>query len=72
MTKKKVTRFLWDFGLVHENELLSRMTNSHRWTSGCEEITRDMTNIAEQFDFEFYDLVWWQDCNNKPDMKKNS
>ena len=36
--------------------------------SGYEEVTGNTPDISEWLDFEFYDLVWWVDRPNKPDV----
>ena len=59
MRKKRVPKRLWDFGLIYESKLLSRMARGRNKRSGYEEVTGD---------FEFYDLVWWIDWPNKPDI----
>jgi len=68
MQKKKVPKRLWDFGLVYEGEILSRMSRGKTGRSGYEEITGDTPDISEWLDFEFYDLVWWLDRPNKPNV----
>jgi hypothetical protein len=61
MTKKKVPKRLWDFGLIYESELLSRMTRGTDCQTGCEKVTGQTPDISKWMDFEFYDLVWWLD-----------
>ena len=39
MMKKKVPKRLWDFGLVYESELLSRMSRGSDQRTGYEEVT---------------------------------
>jgi hypothetical protein len=68
MTKKKVPKRLWDFGLVYESELLSRMARGNDRRTGYEEITGQTPDISEWLDFEFYDLVWWLDRSTKPNF----
>ena len=67
MHKKKVPKRLWDFGLVYESELLSRMARGRDRRTGYEEVTGDTADISEWLDFEMYDLVYWIDRPNKPD-----
>ena len=55
MTKKKVPKRLWDFGLVYESELLSRMARGSDRRTGYEEVTGQTPDISEWLDFEFYD-----------------
>ena len=66
MTKKDVPRRLWDFGLVYESEILSRMSRGPNKRTGYEEVTGNTPEIGEWLDFEFYDLVWWLDRATKP------
>ena len=68
MTKKNVPKRLWDFGLVYESELLSRMARGLDRRTGYEEITGQTPDISEWLDFEFYDLVWWLDRSTKPNF----
>jgi hypothetical protein len=68
MQKKKVPTRLWDYGLVYESELLSRMARGKDGRTGYEEVTGNTADISEWLDFEFYDLVWWWDRPKKPDV----
>jgi len=68
MRKKKVPKRLWDYGLVYESELLSRMARGRDRRSGYEEVTGNTPDISEWLDFEFYDQVWWLDRPRKPDV----
>ena len=36
--------------------------------SGYKEMTGNTLDISEWLDFEFYDLVWWIDRPNKPNV----
>jgi len=72
MRKKKVPKCLWDFGLVYEAELLSRMSRGHSKQSGHEEVTGNTPDISEWLDFGFCDLVWWLDRPNEPDVADNA
>ena len=72
MNKKKVPKRLWDFGLVYESELLSRMARGSSKRTGYEEVTGQTPDISEWLDFEFYDLVWWLDRPSKPDFSENT
>ena len=67
MHKEKVSKRLWDFGLVYESELLSRMSRGRYRRTGYEEVTGDTADISEWLDFEIYDLVYCIDIPNKPD-----
>jgi hypothetical protein len=59
MQKKKVLSRLWDYGLVYEGELLSRMAHGKDGRSAYEMVNGNTSKISEWLDFEFYDLVWW-------------
>jgi hypothetical protein len=72
MTKRKVPKRLWDFGLVYESELLSRMARGSDRRTGYEEVTGQTPDISEWLDFEFYDLVWWLDRPTKPNFTENT
>jgi hypothetical protein len=61
MQKKNVYSWLWDYGLVYEGELLTRMSRGDDGRSGYEQVTGETPDISEWLDFEFYDLVWWWD-----------
>ena len=61
MTKKNVPKRLWDFGLIYEAEMLSRMALRDDRRTGYELVTGQTADISEWLDFEFYDLVWWLD-----------
>ena len=67
MHKKKVPKRLWDFGLVYESELLSRMARGRDRRTGYEEVTGDTADISKCIDSEMYDLVYWIDRLNKTD-----
>jgi hypothetical protein len=64
MTQKSVPKRLWDYGLVYEGEILSRISRGNDGRTGYEELTGNTPDIAEWLDFEFYDLVW---CYYKTD-----
>jgi hypothetical protein len=61
MTDKCVPKRLWDYGLVHQAEILSRISRGKSGRTGIEEITGETPEISEWLDFDFYDLVWWLD-----------
>jgi hypothetical protein len=68
MQKKNVYSWLWDYSLVYEGELLTRMSRGDDGRSGYEQVTGKTPDISEWLDFEFYDLVWWWDRPNKPNI----
>ena len=65
MTKKVIPKWLWDFGLVYEAQLLSIISRVNEKRTGYEEVTGQTTEIGEHLDFGFYNLVWWWDQPNK-------
>ena len=68
LAKKNVPKRLWDFGLVYEAEIMSRMASRSNNRKGYEEVMGQTPDISEWLDFEFYDLVWWLDRPTKPDV----
>ena len=68
MEKKNVPKNLWDYGLVYESELLTRMSRGPDGRTGYEEVTGQTPDISEWLDFEFYDLVWYLDIPVKPNV----
>jgi hypothetical protein len=62
MLTKKVPRRLWDYGLVHEAEIMSRIARGPDGRTGIEQITGDTPDISEWLDFDFYDLIWYWDA----------
>jgi hypothetical protein len=61
MQKKNVYSWLWDYSLVYEGELFTRMSHGNDSRSGYEQVTGETPDISEWLDFEFFDLVWWWD-----------
>jgi hypothetical protein len=61
MQKKNVYSRLWDYGLVYEGEMLTRMSRGDDSRSGYEQVTGETPDISKWLDFEFYDLLWWWD-----------
>ena len=57
MKKKVIPKRLWDFGIVYEAELLSKMSRGKRKQTGYEEVTGQTPDISDYLDFEFYDVV---------------
>ena len=65
MTKRKVPRRLWDFGLVWACEIGNMTVSSSRYANGrtpLEYITGETPDISEYLDFGFYDWVTY--CTN--------
>ena len=46
MTKKKVPKRLWDFGLVYESELLSQMARGDDHRTGYKVVTGQTLDIS--------------------------
>ena len=72
MIKKQVPKRLWDYGLIYESEVMSRMARGKDRQTGYEEVTGETPDISEWLDFEFYDLVWWLDRPNKPSVNDDT
>ncbi len=68
--KRRVPKRVWDFGIVWECEILSRMCRHNNQFTGIERLTGDTTDISEWLDFEFYDLCWYWDVPNDWDNPK--
>ena len=71
MVSKKVSKNLWDYVLVHQTGILSRITCGKTGRTGIEEVTREMPCILEYLDFEFYDSVWWLDKKHPSTIDRN-
>jgi hypothetical protein len=59
MAPNNVTSRLWDYALVYEAEILSRIVRGDNEVTGVERLTGDTVDISEWLDFKFYDLVWY-------------
>ena len=64
MAAKGVPSRLWDYGLVYESEILSRISRAPNERSGIEQLTGETPDISEWLDFSFYDLVWYHVASN--------
>lgn len=62
--KRIVPKRLWDYGMVWEAEILSRMCRSNSGYTCIKRITGDTADISEWLDFAFYDLCWYWDVPN--------
>ena len=71
MISKTLPRRLWDYGLVFELEIMSRMARGPEGRTGMEEITGDSPDISEWLDFDFYDLVWYWHAPHLPLTEDN-
>ena len=64
MVTKGVHRRLWDFGCIHQSEIMCRIASTRDGRTGIERITGDTPDISEWLDFDIYDLVWvWDNPN---------
>ena len=64
MTKRRVPKRLWDYGIVWVSEIMSLTANSTFALDGrtpIEQITGETPDISEYLDFSFYDWVWYRD-----------
>ena len=64
MTKRRVPKRLWDYGIVWVSEVMSLTANSTFALDGrtpMEQITGETPDISEYLDFSFYDWVWYRD-----------
>ena len=64
MAAKGVPSRLWDYGLVYESEILSRISRAPNEWSGIEQLTGETPDISEWLDISFYDLVWYHVASN--------
>ena len=64
MAAKGVPSRLWDYGLVYESEILSRISRAPNERSGIEQLTGETPDISEWLDFSFFDLVWYHVASN--------
>ena len=58
-TDLHVPKRLWDFGLVYEAGILSRVARGQDGRTGLERLSGDTPDILEWIDFSFFDLVWF-------------
>jgi hypothetical protein len=61
MTTKRVPKRLWDYGLVHQGELMSRMARGGTCRMGYEDVIGETPDISEWLDFDFFDRIWYHD-----------
>ena len=66
--RRRVPIKLWDYGLVWECEIYSRIANRGN-RPGLERLTGDTVDISDWIDFEFYDLVWFWDTRDVEDKR---
>ena len=56
MIKCRAPKRVWDFGMIYESDILSRISQGHDGKTGMERITGGTVDISEWTDFEFFDL----------------
>ena len=64
MSKRRVPKRLWDYGIVWVCETMSLTANSSFALAGrtpIEQVTGETPDISEYLDFEFYDWIWYKD-----------
>jgi hypothetical protein len=64
MVTKGIHRRLWDFGCIHQSEIMCCIASSRDGRTGIEWITGEIPDISEWLDFDMYDLVWFWDNPN--------
>ena len=72
MTKRRVPKRLWDYGIVWVCEIMSLTANSAFALEGrtpMEQVTGETPDISEYLDFSFYDWVWYKDNAGVGDNK---
>ena len=66
MVTKGVHGRLWDYGCIHQAEIMSRIASGRDGRTGIERITGETPDISEWLDFDVYDLVWiWDNPNGE-------
>ena len=71
MTKKNVPRRVWDYALVWNGEIMSRIARGPDGRTGFERVFGCTPDISEWLDFEFYDVVWYWE-NEHEDMTEDN
>ena len=66
MADLQVPKRLWDYGLVYEAGILSRVARGQDGRTGLERLAGNTPDISEWLDFAFFDVVWYHD-NSKGD-----
>ena len=61
MLRKKVPNGVWDYGFVHQAEVLSLITIGKTGRTGIKEVTGNNPDISECLDLYFYDQIFWLD-----------
>ena len=60
---RRVTKCVWDFGLVWEEGIYSHMAGKYGRTT-IEKLREDTIDISERKKFKFYNLCWYWDTQN--------
>lgn len=71
MIAKDAPKAVWDYGLIHQAEIMSRFSRGHDKRTGYEQVTGETPDISEWLDFNFYDRVWYWDVP-APEMNKDN
>jgi hypothetical protein len=64
MVKRKVSKRLWDYGMVWVCEVMLLTSNSSFYLDGrtpMEQLTGETPDISKYLDFGFYDWIWYKD-----------
>ena len=64
MIKRRDPKRVWDFGMVYESEIMSRISRGHDARTGMEIITEETVETSEWMESEFYDLCSYWDTPN--------
>ena len=64
MIKRGAPKRVWDFSMVYEYKILSRISWGHDDRTVMETITGDTVDVREWTDYELYDLCWYWDTPN--------
>ena len=64
MTRKRIPRKLWDYGVQWATQVMQRtptQSGGLRATCPLQDVTDETPDITEYFDFSFYDHVSYKD-----------
>ena len=64
MVTKGVHGRLWNFGCIHQSEIMSGIASGRDGRTGIGRITGETPDISEWLDFDIYDLAWILDNAN--------
>ena len=70
MTTQRAPSLVWDYALVYEAEIMSRMSSGNDGKTGLRRLTGDTCYISEWTYFEFCDLIWYWDTPFTDDNPK--